>query len=67
MTFHEMHVHLQVMFLVVYFFINLGLAALSVYRYWDSNIYVIIARVCGMCLNFNCTLILILMLRLVHH
>ena len=53
----------KVMFMLVYLLINLGLSAVSIWRYWDSNYCVIIARICGMCLNFNCTFVVVLMLR----
>ena len=46
----------------IYFIINIGLF-LTCIRYKDFNAAVIIARGCGMCLNFNCAFILVLMLR----
>ncbi len=53
----------KVIFLLVYLLINVVLSAVSIWRYWDTNYCVIIARICGMCLNFNCTFIVVLMLR----
>ncbi|ESO98417.1 hypothetical protein LOTGIDRAFT_159226 [Lottia gigantea] len=48
---------------LLYFFINICLFALNCFLYRKSNVYIIIARGCGMCLNFNCAFILMTMLR----
>ncbi|ELU05067.1 hypothetical protein CAPTEDRAFT_147619 [Capitella teleta] len=53
----------KVIFLLVYFIINIGLFILSAYRYRKFNWAVIIARGMGMDLNFNCSFIVVLMLR----
>lgn len=53
------------LFLVVYVLINLGLfgSALLRYRAAGANGFIQLARGCGACLNFNCALILVPMLR----
>ncbi|XP_046387375.1 NADPH oxidase 5 [Ischnura elegans] len=43
--------------------LNACLFASRIYEYWDSNVYVIVARACGQCLNLDCSLVLALMLR----
>ena len=53
----------KLIFMLIFFLINIGLSAISIWRYWDSNAAVIIARICGMCLNFNSAFIIVLMLR----
>ncbi|KAK7481433.1 hypothetical protein BaRGS_00027284, partial [Batillaria attramentaria] len=53
----------KVIFTVVYLLINVGLYVLNAWLYRDSNWYIIIARGAGMCLNFNCAVVLVLMLR----
>ncbi|XP_052694613.1 NADPH oxidase 5-like isoform X2 [Crassostrea angulata] len=53
----------KVVFLVLYILINLGLAGYTINKYIDSNAFVIVARIGGMNLNFNCMFILVLMLR----
>ncbi|XP_055323484.1 superoxide-generating NADPH oxidase heavy chain subunit C isoform X2 [Sitodiplosis mosellana] len=50
-------------FLTIFVAINVGLFASRAFQYRESNIYVIIARACGQCLNFNCAFVLVLMLR----
>lgn len=50
-----------VIWFFIYILINIGLF-LTCIRYRDQNPAVIIARGCGMCLNFNCAFILVLML-----
>ncbi|XP_052743214.1 NADPH oxidase 5 [Bicyclus anynana] len=50
-------------YLFVFFIVNFGLFVARIVEYRESNIFVIFARACGQCLNFNCTWVLILMLR----
>nr|XP_033330474.1 NADPH oxidase 5 [Megalopta genalis] len=44
-------------------FVNAALFVSRLYAYRYSNGYVMLARACGQCLNFNCSFILVLMLR----
>ncbi|XP_054713586.1 NADPH oxidase 5-like [Uloborus diversus] len=53
----------SVMYLFVYFIINLTLFISRAYEYRQSNGYVICARACGQCLNFNCAFVVVLVLR----
>ncbi|XP_078330195.1 NADPH oxidase 5-like isoform X3 [Crassostrea virginica] len=53
----------KVVFLILYVLVNVGLTAYTVNKYIDSNAFVIVARIGGMNLNFNCMFILVLMLR----
>ncbi|XP_065936823.1 NADPH oxidase 5-like [Magallana gigas] len=53
----------KVLFLALYITINIILTVYTVYRYRDSNGFVIVARVGGMNLNFNCSFILVFLLR----
>ena len=48
--------------IAIYVIVNTGLFLTSL-RYLHTNVWVVIARACGMSLNFNCVLILITMLR----
>ncbi|XP_065083543.1 NADPH oxidase 5 [Ochlerotatus camptorhynchus] len=50
-------------FLSVFILINVGLFISRAIQYRKSNGFVILARACGQCLNFNCAFILVLMLR----
>ncbi|KAL9707855.1 hypothetical protein quinque_011373 [Culex quinquefasciatus] len=50
-------------FLAVFTLINVGLFISRAIQYRKSNGFVILARACGQCLNFNCAFILVLMLR----
>ena len=52
-----------VVFYTIFTIINVALFILSAVRYRSSNGFVIVARGCGMCLNFNCAFIVVLMLR----
>jgi NADPH oxidase 5 len=54
-----------VLFLAIYVLINLGLFGAAVLRYREAgaNGFIQLARGCGACLNFNCALILVPMLR----
>lgn len=50
-------------FIVLFVLINAGLFISRAIQYRHSNIFVIFARACGQCLNFNCAWVLVLMLR----
>ncbi|XP_049548260.1 NADPH oxidase 5-like [Anopheles darlingi] len=50
-------------FLTIFTLINVGLFISRAIQYRQSNGFVILARACGQCLNFNCAFILVLMLR----
>ncbi|XP_055539502.1 uncharacterized protein LOC129726613 [Wyeomyia smithii] len=50
-------------FLAIFTLINVGLFISRAIQYRKSNGFVILARACGQCLNFNCAFILVLMLR----
>ncbi|CAL4180352.1 unnamed protein product, partial [Meganyctiphanes norvegica] len=50
-------------FLLVFISVNLGLFISRAVEYGDSNGFVIIARACGQCLNFNCVFVLCCTLR----
>uniref|UniRef100_W8AMZ5 NADPH oxidase 5 n=1 Tax=Ceratitis capitata TaxID=7213 RepID=W8AMZ5_CERCA len=52
-----------VSYLYIYIAINLCLFISRAIQYRASNGFVIVARACGQCLNFNCAWILVLMLR----
>ncbi|XP_062510064.1 NADPH oxidase 5-like [Corticium candelabrum] len=49
--------------IIAYLFVNTALFIYNALSYKDLGVAVMIARGCGMCLNFNCTFILVLMLR----
>ncbi|XP_076073385.1 NADPH oxidase 5-like isoform X1 [Mytilus galloprovincialis] len=53
----------KIVFIILYVIANLGLGAFAGWNHNKSNGFLITARVCGMNLNFNCTLVLVLMLR----
>ena len=53
----------KVIFILIYLIINVALFTVSAVRYRHSNWCVIIARGCGMDLNFNGAFVLVLMLR----
>jgi len=53
----------RVVFLVLYVVVNVILFTVHAYRHRDSNGYIIVARGCGMCLNFNCAFIIVFVLR----
>lgn len=53
----------KIVFYIVYLLINLGLGGYAAYNYRESNGFTIAARMCGLPLNFNCMLIMVLMLR----
>uniref|UniRef100_A0A1B0CH89 EF-hand domain-containing protein n=2 Tax=Lutzomyia longipalpis TaxID=7200 RepID=A0A1B0CH89_LUTLO len=50
-------------FLCLFIAINVGLFISRAIQYRESNGFVILARACGQCLNFNCAWVLVLMLR----
>ncbi|XP_015430140.1 PREDICTED: NADPH oxidase 5 [Dufourea novaeangliae] len=50
-------------FIYTFILINATLFISRLYAYRQSNGYVMLARACGQCLNFNCSFILVLMLR----
>ncbi|KAG6451715.1 LOW QUALITY PROTEIN: NADPH oxidase 5 [Manduca sexta] len=50
-------------YLAVFSLVNIGLFVSRCYEYRNSNGFVILARACGQCLNFNCAWVLVLMLR----
>ncbi|XP_054736668.1 uncharacterized protein LOC129243576 isoform X1 [Anastrepha obliqua] len=52
-----------VSYLFIYIAINMCLFISRAIQYRASNGFVIVARACGQCLNFNCAWILVLMLR----
>ncbi|VVC39275.1 Hypothetical protein CINCED_3A001760 [Cinara cedri] len=55
--------YVYLIFLAVYVLVNAILFGTRIYQYRNSNMYTIFARACGQCLNFNCTFVLVLMLR----
>ncbi|KAJ9589563.1 hypothetical protein L9F63_017228, partial [Diploptera punctata] len=55
--------YVYLLFLTFFVAINLGLFISRAIQYRASNGFVIVARACGQCLNFNCMFILVLMLR----
>ncbi|XP_037826147.1 uncharacterized protein LOC119614118 isoform X2 [Lucilia sericata] len=55
--------HVFVTYLFIYIAVNVCLFVSRAIQYRASNIFVIFARACGQCLNFNCAWILVLMLR----
>ncbi|XP_028167953.1 NADPH oxidase 5, partial [Ostrinia furnacalis] len=50
-------------YLAVFFLVNLGLFVSRAIEYRHHHGFVIVARACGQCLNFNCAWVLVLMLR----
>ncbi|CAD6241356.1 GSCOCT00002682001.3-RA-CDS [Cotesia congregata] len=55
--------HVFIVFLSAFVIINFILFVTRLYQYRNTNSYTMLARACGQCLNFDCTFILILMLR----
>ena len=55
--------YVYIAFISIFISINIALFASRLYQYRRSNGYVMFARACGQCLNFNCSFILVLMLR----
>ncbi|XP_026735659.1 NADPH oxidase 5 isoform X2 [Trichoplusia ni] len=50
-------------YLGVFFMVNIVLFVARSVEYREANGFVILARACGQCLNFNCAWVLVLMLR----
>jgi NADPH oxidase 5 len=50
-------------FMCIFVLVNAGLFISRAVQYRRSNVYTILARACGQCLNFNCAWVLVLMLR----
>ncbi|XP_018404285.1 PREDICTED: NADPH oxidase 5 [Cyphomyrmex costatus] len=50
-------------FISMFMLINVTLFVSRLYKYRNHSVYIMFARACGQCLNFDCTFILILMLR----
>ncbi|XP_046423102.1 NADPH oxidase 5 isoform X1 [Neodiprion fabricii] len=55
--------YVYIIFTSAFLIVNAGLFVSRAIQYKSSNGFVILARACGQCLNFNCAFILILMLR----
>ncbi|XP_017753106.1 PREDICTED: NADPH oxidase 5, partial [Eufriesea mexicana] len=55
--------YVYIIFILIFISINVALFATRLSEYRMSNGYVMLARACGQCLNFNCCFILVLMLR----
>ena len=53
----------RVVFLFLFGVINIILFTVHAYKHRSENGYIIVARGCGMCLNFNCAFIVIFVLR----
>ncbi|KAJ8311445.1 hypothetical protein KUTeg_010800 [Tegillarca granosa] len=53
----------KVLFLVCYFLMNIGLGVYAAWNYKNSNGFIIVTRISGMNLNFNCMFVCVLMLR----
>ncbi|XP_041356089.1 NADPH oxidase 5-like isoform X2 [Gigantopelta aegis] len=54
----------MVVVVLVYVSVNIALFVVGSWIYRTHNWYLVTARGCGMCLNFNCCLVLLLMMRL---
>lgn len=55
--------YVYIVFITIFISINVGLFASRLYEYRSTNGYTMLARACGQCLNFNCSFILVLVLR----
>lgn len=55
--------YVYIVFISIFILINITLFVSRLYEYRRSNGYVMLARACGQCLNFNCSFILVVMLR----
>ncbi|CAC5426805.1 NOX5 [Mytilus coruscus] len=53
----------KIVLVIVYIAISIALSAYAALKNIDSNGFLITAKICGKNLNFNCTLVLVLMLR----
>ncbi|XP_064292875.1 NADPH oxidase 5 isoform X2 [Plodia interpunctella] len=50
-------------YLLVFSAVNMGLFAARCVEYRGQSVFLMMARACGQCLNFNCSWVLVLMLR----
>ncbi|KAL6262435.1 hypothetical protein P5V15_007520 [Pogonomyrmex californicus] len=55
--------YMYIAFISIFMLINMALFVSRLYEYRQNHVYVMFARACGQCLNFDCTFILVLMLR----
>ncbi|KAK1129558.1 hypothetical protein K0M31_019275 [Melipona bicolor] len=55
--------YVYILFISIFISINMALFVTRLYEYRTFNGYVMVARACGQCLNFNCSFILVLILR----
>ncbi|KAG5675924.1 hypothetical protein PVAND_005781 [Polypedilum vanderplanki] len=55
--------YVYLIFMCIFVAVNFFLFVTRAYQYRKSNIFVVFARACGQCLNFNCAWVLVLMLR----
>uniref|UniRef100_A0A3P9IYY3 NADPH oxidase, EF-hand calcium binding domain 5 n=1 Tax=Oryzias latipes TaxID=8090 RepID=A0A3P9IYY3_ORYLA len=53
----------KLLFLFGYGVLNLLLFVVAMLRHSDGGVWLMVARGCGQCLNFNCTFVVVLMLR----
>ncbi|XP_055078435.1 NADPH oxidase 5-like, partial [Periophthalmus magnuspinnatus] len=53
----------KLLFLMAYMLLSIALFSTAMWRSKEGGPWYMLARGCGQCLNFNCTLILVLMLR----
>ncbi|XP_038218084.1 NADPH oxidase 5 [Zerene cesonia] len=50
-------------YLLAFFCVNFALFVARLVEYWHSNVFVMLARACGQCLNLTASWVLVLMLR----
>ncbi|CAG0897512.1 unnamed protein product [Darwinula stevensoni] len=55
--------YIFVIWLLLFWAVNLALIVARIFSYWESHFLVIIARACGQCLNFTSVFIIVVMLR----
>lgn len=55
--------YVYLIYLGLFSLVNIGLFVARCFEYRQSNGFVMMARACGQCLNFNCAWVLVLMLR----
>ncbi|XP_043282159.1 NADPH oxidase 5 [Venturia canescens] len=55
--------YVYIAFLSLFILTNVALFVSRLYKYRDAGIFVMLARACGQCLNFDCTFTLVLVLR----
>ncbi|XP_053387111.1 NADPH oxidase 5-like [Mercenaria mercenaria] len=53
----------KVAYFLIYWALNIVLYAVAMWQYRESNTWIMFARGAGLCLNFNCMWVLVLMLR----